>query len=84
MNYFLEYIYLCVARVSVRAPHTNFGKTKSLAKEQEDSVLKYGGLEVTGFHRWGLHNVLFPSICKSPELFMFTDYVSNSAGPFDI
>ena len=30
------------------------------------------------------HNVLFPSTCKSPELFMFIDYASNSEGPFDI
>ena len=47
----------------------------------------YGSLtvfEVTGFHRWELLNVLFPSICKSPELFMFIGYVSNSEGPFNI
>ena len=33
------HIYLCVASVSVRAPCTNFGKTKSLAKQATDTVL---------------------------------------------
>ena len=32
-------IYLCVSSVSVRAPCTNFGKTKSLAKLATDMVL---------------------------------------------
>ena len=45
--------------VSVRVPCTNFGKTKAgygygtlTVLKQEDSVLKYGSFEVTGFHRF--------------------------------
>ena len=55
MNYFLN-IYLCVPSVSVRAPCTNFGKTKSLAKLATDTVLwqfwNWGRQSVNAIERW--------------------------------
>ena len=87
-------IYLCVARVSVRAPCTNFGKTKSLTKQATDTVLwqfwnrKTECLSVGVFKSRDFIDetfvIFYFLLCKSPKLFVFIGYASTSQGPFDI
>ena len=47
-------------------------------------MLKFGAGFLKSRDFIDFHNVLFSSLCKSPEMFMFIGYASNSEGPFDI
>ena len=62
MNYFLEYLPVRTKRFRASPLHelclneivdqTGYGYGTLTVLKQEDRVLKYGGFEVTGFHRF--------------------------------